>query len=165
MEQKTKITAQEGRHDFTITRTFDLPVELLFRAHTDGNIFEQWMSHEYGIVKLGAFDCKPHGHWSFQTSDATGNVLFAARGVFHDVIPNEKIIRTFETAHSPFGVQLEFLEFEALGPDQSCLTMQSVFRSPELRDQLLKLPFAQGLNLAHNRLQAIVSKLKLDTHV
>jgi hypothetical protein len=35
-----------------------------------------------------------------------------------------------------------------------------IFESGAQRDQLLKLPFAQGLNLAHNRLQEILNNLK-----
>ena len=59
-----------------------------------------------------------------------------------------------------FGVQLEFLEFEELTEDTSKLTMHIVYRSVALRDQMLQLPFAQGINMAHNRLQDIASKLK-----
>jgi hypothetical protein len=62
--------------------------------------------------------------------------------------------------NTPFSVQLEFLEFEKLTDDTSKLIMQIVYKSVELRDQMLKLPFAQGINMAHNRLQDIVSKLK-----
>ncbi|HJY13045.1 MAG TPA: hypothetical protein VJ304_09685, partial [Flavobacterium sp.] len=60
----------------------------------------------------------------------------------------------------PFAVQLEFLEFEALTENSSKLTMQIVYKSNALRDQMMQLPFKQGINMAHNRLQAIVSKLK-----
>jgi uncharacterized protein YndB with AHSA1/START domain len=160
MERKTKITAEEGRHDLLITREFELPVELLFKAHAEPAIFEQWMTHEYGIVKLLKFEGRRHGGWHFQTSDARGNVLFQANGVFHDFVPNQKITRTFEAAESPFDVQIEFLEFEKLTDNTSKLTMHSIYRSVELRDQMLKLPFAQGMNMAHNRLEEVLSKFK-----
>jgi len=62
--------------------------------------------------------------------------------------------------NTPFPVQLEYLEFEKLTDTTSRLTMQIVFKSIEFRDQLLKMPFAQGINMAHNRLQEIVSSLK-----
>jgi uncharacterized protein YndB with AHSA1/START domain len=160
MEQKTKIHAQEGKHDLTITREFDLPVELLFKAHQDKELFEEWMTHDYGIVKALTYEVKKHGSFHFQNSDLSGNVVFSASGTFHDVIPNEKIIRTFEMSNSPFDVQLDFLHFEKLGNDKSKLTIHQVFRSGAIRDELLKLPFAQGLNMAHNRLENVVSKLK-----
>jgi hypothetical protein len=60
----------------------------------------------------------------------------------------------------PFGIQLEFLEFEKLTDDTSKLSMHIVYRSVALRDQMLSLPFAQGINMAHNRIQDIVNKLK-----
>ena len=160
MERKTKVHAEEGKHDLVVTREFDLPVELLFMAHIEPDILEQWMTHEYGIVKVLKFENKKHGGWQFQNADLNGNVVFRANGVFHEVIPNQKIIRTFEMEGSPLDVQLEFLEFEKLTDDTSRLRMHSIYRTPELRDQLLKQPFAAGLNMAHNRLQNVLSKLK-----
>lgn len=62
--------------------------------------------------------------------------------------------------NTPFPVQLEFLEFEKLADNTSKLTMHIVYKSVVDRDQMLKLPFAQGINMAHNRIQEIVSKLK-----
>lgn len=160
MELKTKIHAEDGKQEIVITREFDLPVELLFKAHAEPELFEQWMSHEYGTTKVVKFEGKKHGGWQFQTTDAQGNVLFQANGVIHEFVPDQKIIRTFEMDNSPFDVQLEFLEFEKLTDDSSKLVMHSIFRSTALRDQLLQLPFAQGLSMAHDRLQDVVSKLK-----
>jgi len=59
--------------------------------------------------------------------------------------------------NTPFAVQLEFLEFEQLTDDTSKLTMHVVYKSVALRDQILQLPFAQGINMAHNRIQDILS--------
>ena len=154
MERKTKIHAEDGKQDLLITREFDLPLALLFKAHSDAGIIEQWMG-----TKVLKFEPKKDGSWHFETSDPQGNVAFQAGGVFHEFIRNEKITRTFEMKLAPFDVQLEFLEFEELSKDTSKLTMHIVYRSAALRDQMLRLPFAQGINMAHNRLQNIVSKL------
>lgn len=156
MERKTNVHAEEEKQELLITREFDLPVELLFKAHVDPAIFEQWMSHEYGTTKVTQFEAKKHGSWRFQTTDATGNVLFAANGVFHELAPNQRIVRTFEAENSPLDVQFEFLDFEKLNDSTSKLTMQSIFRSVALRDQLLRQPFEWGLNMAHNRLQELL---------
>jgi uncharacterized protein YndB with AHSA1/START domain len=160
MELKTKIQAEEGKQDMLITREFDLPVELLFKAHADPELFAEWMSHEYGTTKVLKLENKKHGSWQFETVDANGNLLYGAGGVFHEFIMNKKITRTFESENTPFDVQLEFLEFEKLTDDTSKLIMHIIYRTGALRDQLLKMPFAQGMNMAHNRLQNIVSKLK-----
>lgn len=160
MERKTKVAAGEGQQDIRITREFELPVELLFKAHVVPEIFEEWMSHEYGTTKVLKFETKQHGGWVFQTTDAQGNVLFKANGVIHEFVPDQKITRTFEMENTPFEVQLEFLEFQKLTDDTSKLNMHIVFRTPGQRDQLLKMPFSQGLDMAHNRLQEVLNKLK-----
>jgi uncharacterized protein YndB with AHSA1/START domain len=160
MEQKTKINAEEGKQDLLITREFDLPLELLFKAYEEPDIVEQWMSNEYSTTKLLKLESKKYGSWQLESSDAKGNVVFRANGVIHEFVPNSKITRTFEMENTPFGVQLEVYEFEKLTDDTSKLTMHVIYESVAQRDQVLKLPFAQGINMAHNRIQEIVSKLK-----
>jgi uncharacterized protein YndB with AHSA1/START domain len=155
MELKTKISSEEGKHDLMITREFDLPLELLFKAFTEPAIIEQWMGTK--VLKL---ESKKHGAYQFETSDPNGNVVFVATGVIHEFSPNQKIIRTFEMENTPFPVQLEFLEFEELTDATSKLAMQIVYRSVEYRNQMLQLPFAKGINMAHNKLQDILIKLK-----
>ena len=155
MERKTEINAEDGKQDLIITREFDLPLELLFKAYIEPEIVEQWMGTK--VLKL---ENKQHGGYRFETSDPQGNVVFRANGTIHEFVPNEKITRTFEMENTPFPVQLEFLEFEKLTDDSSKLNMQIVFRSVALRDQLMQLPFAAGLNMAHDRLQETVSKLR-----
>jgi uncharacterized protein YndB with AHSA1/START domain len=155
MELKTKISAKDGQQDLVITREFDLPVELLFKAYAEPEIVAQWMGTK--VIKL---ENKKHGGYQFETSDPKGNVVFKANGVIHEYTENQRITRTFEMENSPFKVQLEFLEFESVNDDTSKLTMHIIYKSADLRDQMLKLPFAQGINMAHNRLQEIANKLK-----
>ena len=155
MEQKTIVNAEDGKQDLLITREFDLPLELLFKAHVEPDIVEQWMGTK--VLKL---ENKKHGSWQFETIDANGNKVFGANGVIHEYVPNRKITRTFEMENAPFGVQLELLEFEQLTDDTSKLNMHVIYESVAHRDQVLKLPFKQGINMAHSRLQNIVSKLK-----
>lgn len=155
MERKTKISAEDGKQELTITREFDLPVELLFKAYVEPEIVEQWMGTR--VLKL---ESKKHGSYQFETSGPKGNVVFRANGAIHEFSPNRKITRTFEMENTPFGVQLELLEFEKLTDDTSKLNMHVVYESVAQRDQVLKLPFAQGINMAHNRLQDTVGKLK-----
>jgi uncharacterized protein YndB with AHSA1/START domain len=155
MERKTQVRAGNGQQDIIITREFDLPVALLFKAYEDAEIVAQWMGTK--VVKL---ESKQHGGFRFETSDPNGNVVFSANGVIHAFVPDKNITRTFEMENATFGAQLEFLDFEALTADTSKLTIQSIYRSTAARDEQLKLPFAFGLNMAHNRLQEIVNTLK-----
>ena len=154
MERKTKINAEDGKQELIITREFDLPLELLFKAYEEPEIVEQWMGTK--VLKL---ENKKHGCYQFETTDPKGN-KHRFNGTIHEFVPNQKITRTFEMENTPFGVQLEFMEFEKLTDDTSKLKMHVIYRSVNLRDQMLKLPFAQGINMAHNRIQDILNKLK-----
>jgi uncharacterized protein YndB with AHSA1/START domain len=154
MERKTQIRAEDGKQELIITREFDLPLQLLFKAYEDPEIVAQWMGTN--VLKL---ENKKHGSWQFETSH-NGKVVFSANGTILEFVPNEKITRTFEMENSPFPIQLEFFEFEKLTDSASKLTMQIVFKSVAFRDQLLQMPFAQGINVAHDRLQEILSRTK-----
>ena len=153
MEQKTKVNAEAGKQDLTITREFDLPVELLFKAHAEPEIVAQWMGTR--VLRL---ESKKHGSYQFETTNAEGQIMFQANGAIHEFIPNSKITRTFEMTNAPFGVQLEVYEFEPLTDHTSRLKTHVIYESPALRDQVLQLPFAQGLNYAHNNLQNLLKK-------
>jgi uncharacterized protein YndB with AHSA1/START domain len=154
MKQKTKINAEDGKQELVITREFDLPLELLFKAYVEPEIVEQWMGTK--VLKL---ENKKHGSWQFETTDPKGN-KHGFNGVIHEFVRNRKITRTFEMENTPFAVQLEFLEFEKLTDDTSKLKMHIVYKSVAHRDQMLQMPFAQGINMAHNRLQDVVGNLK-----
>jgi uncharacterized protein YndB with AHSA1/START domain len=155
MEQKTKISAEDGKQEIVITREFDLPLELLFKAYTEAEIVGQWMGTK--VLKL---ESRKHGGYQLETADARGKLLFQAHGVIHAFIPERKITRTFEMENTPFGVQLELLEFEKITDDSSKLNMRVIYESCAQRDQVLKFGMTQGINMAHNRLQDIASKLK-----
>ena len=150
MEQKTRIKAEDNQQEIIITRTFELPVELLYKAYAEAEFIEQWMGNK--VLKLDHHD---HGSYIFEKKDDKGNVLFRANGVIHKVIENRNITRTFEMENTPFPVQLEFLDFESIDEEHSSLSMKIVYRSVEDRDQMLKLPFAYGVNMAHNQLEKI----------
>ena len=154
MEAKTKILAEDGKQEIVITREFDLPVELLFKAYVEPGIVEQLMGTK--VLKL---ESRQHGSYQFETTDPKGN-KHRFNGAIHEFSPDQKITRTFEIENTPFGVQLEFLKFEKLTDNTSRLNMHVVYESVAQRDQLLRLPFAQGINMAHNRIQDILGKLK-----
>ena len=90
---------------------------------------------------------KKQGGYHFETTDPKGN-KHGFNGTIHKFVPNQTIIRTFEMENTSFGVQLDFLKFEQLTEHTSKLTMHVIYKSVALRDQMLALPFAQGINMA-----------------
>jgi uncharacterized protein YndB with AHSA1/START domain len=154
MELKTKVIAEDGKQDLLITREFELPLELLYKAYVEPEIIEQWMGTK--VLKL---ENKKHGSYLFETTDPQGN-KYRFNGTIHDIVTNHKITKTFEFENMPFGVQLEFIEFDKLTDNTSKLAIHTIYKSVEHRNEVLKLPFSYGINMAHNRLQEIVNNLK-----
>lgn len=151
MELKTKIIAEDGKQELTIEREFDLPASLVFKAHTEPDLIEQWMGN-----KVLKFEAKNHGSWIFETKNPEGIVVFRANGVLHDIVPNERFTRTFEMENTGFATQLEFFEFQKISENKSKLVMHIIYKSVEQRNQILKMPFAEGINMAHNRLEKVI---------
>ena len=100
MERKTKINAEDGKQSLTITRDFDLPVELLFEAYANAEIIEQWMGTR--VLKL---ENKKHGSWQFETKDDKGNVVFSANGTIHELLltPGSRGLLKWKTHRSMFS--------------------------------------------------------------
>lgn len=153
MEHKTQVAAPKGKQELTITREFNLPVELLYKAYTEPEFIAQWMG-----TKVIKFENVNHGSYRFETSHG-GNVMLKANGTIHKVVPNQEIVRTFEMENMPIGVQLEFLNFEGITNERSKLTIQIIYKSEKHRAEQLKLPFAYGLNMAHNKLEKILTSM------
>ncbi|MEA1849354.1 SRPBCC domain-containing protein [Chryseobacterium sp. MHB01] len=154
MELKTKITAEDGKQEIFITREFDIPLNLLFKAYTDAEIVGQWMG-----TNVLTLENRKHGSYQFETRNNNGDIIFKAHGSIHDIIWDHLIIRTFQMENTSFPAQMEFLTFEKISDDKSKITIQSIYKSVEIRDQMLKLPFAQGINMAHNRLEEVILSL------
>ena len=154
MEQKTKIHAENGKQDLVITREFDLPLNLLFKAYAEPELVEQWMGNK--VLKQ---ESQKHGSYEYEVKSPQGDILFKANGCFHEFDTNKRIVRTFEMENAHFDVQLEFLEFEELTATTSRLTMHVIYKSVQHRDKQLQLPFAYGINMAHNRLEEVVNQL------
>ncbi len=154
MERKTKVETQDGKQEVVITREFELPVALLFKAYVEPELVSEWMGTK--VLKL---ESRKHGGYQFETTDPRGN-KYAFNGVIHEFQTDRKITRTFEMENTPFGVQLELLEFEALTAETSKLNMRVIYESVAQKEQVLKIGMAPGINMAHNRLQEAANKLK-----
>ena len=154
MEQKTKIHVEDNQQFLVVTRAFDLPVHLLFRAYTEAELVEQWMG-----TRVLHLENRKFGSYQFETTDPKGNVHIFS-GVIHEHNFNQKITRTFEMENTPYPVQLEFLTFESDGIEKSRLNMHIVYKTVADRDNMLKLPFAYGINMAHDRIQEIFNQIK-----
>ena len=158
-KNKTIITAEQGKQELFVTREFDAPRELVFRAHTDPDLFIQWLGPRGLMTTLERFEPVSGGSWRFIQRDADGNE-FGFHGVFHEVSP-ERIVQTFEFEGLPESghVILEALTFEDLPNGRTRLTSQSVYRSVADRDGMVQAGMETGVVEGYERLDEILSRI------
>jgi uncharacterized protein YndB with AHSA1/START domain len=158
-KNKTTITVEPGKQELFVTREFDAPRELVFRAHTDPNLFIQWLGPRGLTTTLETFEPISGGRWRFIQKDADGNE-YAFHGVFHEV-SSERIIQTFEFDGLPDSghVVLEALTFEDLPNGRTKLTSQSVYRSVADRDGMVQSGMETGITEGYERLDEMLERL------
>ncbi len=160
MANQTNIIAEPGKHDMLITREFDAPRELVFKAVTDPKLIPQWWGPRYLTTEVEKMDVRPGGQWRFIQRNAEGNE-FAFHGVYHEVLAPERIIDTFEFEGLPETghVALETMKLEELPGGRTRLTTQSVFQSVADRDGALQSGMEEGVNDTYNRLEELMKKM------
>ena len=156
----TTILAEPGKQEILITREFDAPRELVFKACTDPELIPQWWGPRNLSTEVDKMDVRPGGQWRFLNRDAQGNA-YGFHGVYHEVLAPERIIDTFEFEGLPETghVTLETMKLEALPGGRTRLTVQSVFQSVADRDGMLQSGMEEGLNETYDRLEELLKKM------
>jgi uncharacterized protein YndB with AHSA1/START domain/predicted enzyme related to lactoylglutathione lyase len=155
----THIFTEPDKQEILITREFDAPRELVFRASTDPTLIPQWWGPRHLSTYVAKMDVRSAGQWRFINRDAEGNT-YAFHGVYHEILAPERIITTFEFEGLPETghVALETTKFEALPGDRTRLTIQSIFQSVADRDGMLHSGMETGINETHDRLAELLQK-------
>ncbi len=158
---KMIVTAEPGKNDLLITREFDAPRELVFRAYTEADLYVQLFGPRDLTTNLETFEPRNGGSWRAIQTDKDGNE-FAFHGVNHEVLAPERIIGTFEYEGLPEAghVVLETTRLEALPGGRTRMTSQSVFQSVEDRDGMIQSGMESGAAEGYDRLDEVLAKLK-----
>ncbi|MCZ7385266.1 MAG: SRPBCC family protein [Candidatus Methanoperedens sp.] len=158
---QTRITAEPGKQEIVITREFDAPRELVFKAFTDPKLYIQWLGPRELKMTLEKFEPRNGGSWRYIHKDKDGNE-YAFHGVNHEVTSPERIIGTFEFEGLPEKghVILQTARFESLPGGRTKLTSQSVFQSVADRDGMLQSGMERGVNDSYDRLDELLEKMK-----
>ena len=156
-QNKTTITAEPGKQELFVTREFDAPRELVFKAHTNPKLFVEWIGPRGLHTTLETFEPVSGGKWRFIQKDQDGNE-FGFHGVFHEVSP-ERVIQTFEFDGLPESghVVLETLRLEDLPNSRTRLTTQSVYQSVADRDGMIQSGMEHGVKEGYERLDELLA--------
>jgi uncharacterized protein YndB with AHSA1/START domain len=154
---KTQITAEPGVPQIVITREFDAPRDLLFRAHTEPELYVQWLGPRRLTMTIDHFDARAGGTWRYTHRDADGNE-YGFHGVFHGTPSPDGIVQTFEFEGMPGHISLGTVTFEERG-GKTLLRQNTVFQSVDDRDGMLRSGMAEGVNDSMERLDELVARL------
>jgi uncharacterized protein YndB with AHSA1/START domain len=85
---KTNIIAEPGKQEIIITREFDAPRELVFKAFPYPKLYIQWLGPQELVMTLEKFEPREGGSWRYIHKDKDGNE-YAFHGVNHEVTAPE----------------------------------------------------------------------------
>ena len=104
--EKLNLTAEPGKHEIVITRSFDATPEQLFKVMTDPTLIPRRWGPRRLTTTVDCMEFRKGGLWRFLQRDAEGNE-FAFNGVYHPIAPPEQLVYTFEFEGLPGQIMLE----------------------------------------------------------
>jgi uncharacterized protein YndB with AHSA1/START domain len=138
-----------------LTRDFAATPAQVLRAHTDPELFVQWVGPNSLTTKVDYWDARTGGSWRYVAESDGQEHCF--RGTFHEIGDN-KIVQTFTWEGMPEGVALETLTFEDLGDGRTRLHAQSLTDSFEGRDAWLASGMEVGVNEGYAKLDKLLAQ-------
>lgn len=158
---KTEYIIEPGTHEIVMTRVFDAPRELVFKAMTDPALVPNWWGPRDLTTTIDKMDVRPGGTWRFIQHDSAGNE-FAFHGVYHLVNPPERVVDTFEFEGMPGHVAMQTLTLEEF-EGKTRLVQRSVFQSVEDRDGMVQSGMEKGSSESMDRLAELLAELSKDS--
>ncbi len=152
---ETSIDADRDLPIIRMTREFAATPAQLLRAHTDPELFAQWIGPQAQNTRIDYWDARTGGSFRFVSTSEQGE--FAFRGCFHE-IRADRIVQTFTYEGDPDGVALETLWFDDLGNGRTRLRAQSLVDSFAGRDAWLASGMEVGVNEGYAELDAILAE-------
>jgi len=156
--EKTEYVIEPGKQEITITRIFEAPRELVFKAFTDPKVVAQWFGPREYTTTIDKMEARPGGLWRFVQRDQSGNE-FAFHGVHHDMVAPERIVATFEFEGVPGHVLLQTVTFEPLG-GKTRMVEQLVYQSVADRDGMVAAGMQRGSDDSMDRLAELLANMK-----
>ena len=158
-KNQTIVTAEPGVQEVFITREFDAPRALVFKAHTDPELYVQWLGPRGYEMKLETFEPVSGGKYRYIHTDSQGNE-FGFHGTFHEM-SEELMIQTFEFEGllERGHVSLDTMRLEALPGNRTRVTIHSIFQSVSDRDGMIQSGMERGVREGYERLDEVLVKL------
>lgn len=145
-------------HEVEMTRVFDAPRELIFAAYTDPAQIPHWWGPRGVTTIVETMEARPGGAWRFVQRHPDG-AEFVFFGEYHEVVPPQRIVSTFEFEGFPGMIMVDTLTLvEADG--KTTLTVISRFATRQDRDRMVGSGLEGGAAEMWDRLAEYLAGLK-----
>jgi uncharacterized protein YndB with AHSA1/START domain len=153
-----KVTTPSDR-EVMMTRVFDAPRKLVFKALTTPELLKRWLTGSPGwTMEVCEIDLRVGGTYRFVWRGRDG-IQMGMGGVYREVVPPERYVGTelFDEAWYPGGAIVTTSLAEQDG--KTTLTLTVLYESKETRDAVLKTPMEQGVAMGYDKLEALLGEL------
>jgi uncharacterized protein YndB with AHSA1/START domain len=155
---KTEITAEPGVPLIVISRDFDAPRDLVYRAYTEPELLVQWVGPRELTTTVDSYEVMDGGRWRYVQRDPAGND-HGFHGIFHGTPSPECIVQTFEYESMPGHVLLQTTTFgERDGSTQ--VRVVASFQSVADRDGMVSSGMERGVRDGDERLDELLATLQ-----
>jgi uncharacterized protein YndB with AHSA1/START domain len=144
--------------EIQLTREFDAPRDLVFKAMTDPQLLSRWWGPRKYVTIVDKMDVRPGGTWRMRNQAADGGE-HAFRGEFREVTPPERLVWTFE--YEPLAGHISVETMTLTERDgRTLLTVRDQFASKADRDGMLESGMESGARESYERLDEVLAELK-----
>jgi uncharacterized protein YndB with AHSA1/START domain len=141
-----------------ITREFDAPKHLVYRAWTTPELVKRWWSANRGEVTSIEIDLRVGGTWRY-VMVADGGFEVAFHGEYREIVPDERIVSTEIYEGMPEGEALDTVTFTEAG-GRTTLTILVQHTSREHRDAHIESGMEDGMQDAMDLLEQVAVSLR-----
>jgi uncharacterized protein YndB with AHSA1/START domain len=141
-----------------ITREFDAPRHLVYRAYTTPELVRRWWSAKRGEVTTCEIDLRVGGSWRYVMVTEDGFEV-GFHGEYREIVPNERIVSTEVYEGMPEGEALDTLTFTEVD-GRTTLTILVEHTSKEHRDAHIESGMEEGMQDAMDLLEQVAVSLR-----
>jgi uncharacterized protein YndB with AHSA1/START domain len=145
-----------------ITREFDAPRDLVYRAVTEPDLVKRWWGGKRGNVTIAEIDLRVGGTWRY-VLQAQAGMEVAFHGEYREIVENERIVSTevFEGAPVPDPDASATVNTMTLTEADGRTTLQTLVQAPskEVRDAIIDSGMEGGMQESFDALEQVAVSL------
>jgi uncharacterized protein YndB with AHSA1/START domain len=145
-----------------ITREFDAPKHLVYKAWTTPELVKRWWGAKRGEVRVADIELRVGGTWRYVGVMEDGSEI-AFHGEYREIVPNERIVSTevFEGMPQGEGPEQGTLNTATFSEADGRTTLTILVEAPskEIRDAIIDSGMEAGMQDALDLLEQVAVSL------